>query len=414
MQAQILSVGTEILLGDIINTNARYIARRLADMGISVYYQSVVGDNPSRLRKEYELAFKRADMVIATGGLGPTNDDLTKEVAADYFGKRLVVDQCSLKKIEDYFARTGRAMPDSNRKQAYLPEGAVILPNKNGTAPGCIINEDNKTLVLLPGPPREMAPMFEEEVVPYLEQFQDSVMVSKILRVLGLGESLMTERIRDIIDSQRNPTIAPYAKEGESILRITAKARDREEAEGLIAPLERQIRERLGENVYGIDDDTIEDVVAEMLIKKGLTISTAESCTGGFLAAALINHPGISSSFIEGAITYSNEAKMKRLGVKKETLDSFGAVSSRTAYEMADGIARSAGTDIGISVTGIAGPDGGTPEKPVGLVYVGLYIRGSVSTIKLNLVGDRGHIRRLTVLRALDELRRRLMKLRDA
>lgn len=411
MKAQILSVGTEILLGDIINTNARYIARRLADMGISVYYQSVIGDNPSRLKEEYCLAFKRADMVIATGGLGPTNDDLTKEVAADYFKKELLVDEDSLRKIEEYFSKTNRTMTDSNRKQAYFPEGSVILPNKNGTAPGCIINEGNKILVLLPGPPREMAPMFEDEVVPYLEQFQDSVLVSKTLRVLGLGESLMTEMVRDIIDAQTNPTIAPYAKEGEAILRITAKAKDRDEAVKLIAPVEEKIRERLGENIYGIDDDTIEDVVGRMLVEKKLTVSTAESCTGGLLAGALINHSGISSSFMEGAVTYSNDAKMKRLGVKKETLNRYGAVSSETASEMAEGIAKSAGTDIGISVTGIAGPDGGTEDKPVGLVYVGLYINGSVSTLKLNLVGNRQHVRHLTVLRSLDWLRRELTKI---
>jgi nicotinamide-nucleotide amidase len=378
-------------------------------MGVFVYYQSVVGDNPDRLKGAYSLAFSRVDMVIATGGLGPTNDDLTKEIAAGYFGRELIVDETSLKRIVDYFIRTSRVMSESNRKQAYFPEGAHILPNNHGTAPGCIINENNKILVLLPGPPREMVPMFEDYVIPYIEKFQDGVLVSKVLRVLGLGESLMTEKVRDIIDTQTNPTIAPYAKEGEAILRITARGRDRAEAEKLILPVENQIRERLGDNIYGVDDAGIEEVVGKMLIEKGLTISTAESCTGGLLAGRLVNYPGISSAFMEGAVTYSNEAKMRRLGVKEETLERFGAVSEETAVEMAEGIARMSGTDIGVSVTGIAGPGGGSAEKPVGLVYVGLYIKDVVKASKLNLWGNRQNIRNLTVIRALDWLRRELL-----
>lgn len=409
MKAEILSVGTEILLGDILNTNAQYIARRMADAGIFVYYQSVVGDNPERLKGAYKLAFSRADIVIATGGLGPTNDDLTKEVAAEYFGRKLVLHEPSLLKIEKYFETTKRIMTEANKKQAYFPEGCRILKNDNGTAPGCLIEDAGRILVLLPGPPREMVPMFENEVLPYLEKYQDGVLVSKVLRVSGLGESLMAEKIKDIMDAQTNPTIAPYAKEGEAILRITARSIDREGAYELIAPVEMKIRERLGENVYGVDDDTIEGVVGKMLIDKKLTISTAESCTGGMLAGRIINYPGISSAFMEGAVTYSNESKMRALGVSKDTLSKYGAVSPETAGEMAEGIARIAGTDIGLSTTGIAGPDGGTPEKPVGLVYVGLYLKGKVKTIQLNLNGNRLNVRTLTVIRALDFLRRELL-----
>jgi len=409
MKAEILAVGTEILLGDIVNTNAQYIARRLADMGIFVYNQSVVGDNPERMKEAYKLAFSRVDLVIATGGLGPTKDDLTKEMAAEYFNKRLFVDEDSLSKIETNFICLKRPMTENNRKQAYFPEGSVILKNDNGTAPGCVINEDGKILILLPGPPREMVPMFEKQVVPYLSHFQDGVLVSRVLRVLGLGESLMEDMVKDLMDEQTNPTIAPYAKDGESILRLTAKAENPAEAEKLIEPVEKQIRQRLGMNIYGIDDTTIEDTVAAMLIEKGMTIAAAESCTGGLLSGKLINYPGVSSAFMEGAVTYSNESKMRRLGVKEETLEKYGAVSPEVAEEMAQGIAKASGTDIGISTTGIAGPDGGTDEKPVGLVYIGLYIKGAVKSKKLNLWGNRQDIRNRTVIQVLDWLRRELI-----
>lgn len=411
MKAEILAVGTEILLGDIVNTNSHYLSKRLADLGISVYHQSVVGDNEERLLKAYELAFERADIVIATGGLGPTKDDLTKEIGAKYFGKKLILHEESLNYIKEFFNRLNRPMGESNKKQAYMPEGAVILPNPNGTAPGCIIDENNKILVMLPGPPKEMAPMFENYVVPYINKFSDGVLVSKVLRVVGLGESAMAEKVQDIMDNQTNPTVAPYAKDNEAILRITAKGKTKEEAEKLIVPTEKEIRDRIGEDIYAEGETTLEAVVGELLVNKNLTIATAESCTGGLLAGALINYPGISSVFMEGAITYSNEAKMQRLKVKKETLDKYGAVSEETAREMAEGIAKAANTDIGISVTGIAGPGGGTEEKPVGLVYLGLYIKGEVKAKKLTLAGDRQKIRNRTVANALDWLRRELLNI---
>lgn len=387
MIAEILSVGTELLLGDIVNTNAQYIAKRLADLGILVYHQSVVGDNPKRLEDAYNLALGRADLVITTGGLGLTKDDITKQIAAQFFKRKLIMDRDSM---------------------ALVPENSVILHNDFGTAPGCIMEEKNKILILLPGPPKEMAPMFESKVVPYLERFQDSVLVSKVLRVIGLGEKLMEDMIKDIIDAQTNPTIAPYVKDGEAILRITARSSRRDEAEKLILPVEQKIRDILGDNVYGVGDTSIEEVVAEMLMDRKLTIAVAESCTGGLLSSKLINYPGISSVFMEGMVTYSNEAKIKRLGVRKETLEKYGAVSERTASEMAEGIAKTANTDIGMSVTGIAGPGGGTADKPVGLVYVGLYIKGVVKTKKLNLRGGRQNIRNRTAMIALDWLRREL------
>lgn len=408
MIAEILSVGTELLLGDILNTNAQYLSKRLADLGINVYFQTVVGDNSERLKKAYDIAFKRADIVITTGGLGPTMDDLTKEIGAEYFGKELILYEDLLDNIKEYFKKLNRTFAKSNEKQAYFPEGAVILPNKNGTAPGCIIDEKGKVLIMLPGPPFEMIPMFEDYVVPFIKRYTDGVIVSKVIRTFGIGESHMAEKVSDLIENMKNPTVAPYAKQNEAILRITAKGKDEFEAKKLIEPIAEEIKKRLGDYVYGEDDDTLENVVARMLIDNNMTISTAESCTGGLLAAKLINYPGISKVFMEGAITYSNEAKLSRLKVKKETLERYGAVSSEVAAEMALGIAKTSNTRIGISTTGIAGPDGGSEEKPVGLVYIGLCIDGNVKTTRYNFSGDRQKIRERAAMYAIDFLRREL------
>lgn len=410
MKAEILAVGTEILLGNIVNTNAQYIASRLAELGIEVYHHSVVGDNAERLEEAYNLAFKRADLVITTGGLGPTKDDLTKEVAFEYFNKEAVLHEDLLKNIEEYFKKIGMSMSESNRKQAMFPRDVIIMPNNNGTAPGCIVEAGNSILAVLPGPPREMKAMFEESLVPYLKKFQETVLVSKTIRIGGMGESKVAEIIDDILENSTNPTVAPYAKEGEVTLRITAKGKDEEEGNKLIAPVEEEIRSRLGIAVYGEGDTTLEDVVGNLLVENSLTIATAESCTGGLLAGAIINYPGISSVFKEGFVTYSNEAKMERINVSKETLDKYGAVSAKTAAEMAEGVAKKAGTHMGISTTGLAGPGGGSREKPVGLVYLGLYINGEVKTKELHLIGSRQHIRKITVIRALEWLRRQLIK----
>ncbi|HEY5561542.1 MAG TPA: CinA family nicotinamide mononucleotide deamidase-related protein, partial [Clostridiaceae bacterium] len=274
---------------------------------------------------------------------------------------------------------------------------------------GCIIEENKKIIALLPGPPWEMQPMFEESVVPYLQKFGQGVLVSKVLRVIGVGESTAAEMIEDIMDKQTNPTVAPYAKAGEMTFRITAKANTQEEGIRLIKPMEDEIRSRLGSNIYGEGNETLENVFGEMLVNKKLTISTAESCTGGMVAATIINYPGISAAFVEGAVTYSNEAKIKRLGVKKETLDKYGAVSSEVAAEMAQGIAKTAGTNIGLSTTGAAGPDGGSAEKPVGTVYVGLCINGEVKTKMFKLSGSRKNIRERATMQLLDWVRRELL-----
>ena len=410
MKAEIIAIGTEILLGDIVKSNAQYLAQELAALGIDMYYQQVVGDNENRIIHAFDEAYSRSDIIITTGGLGPTDDDLTKEVAAKYFSKELLPDEESIEKIKNYFKFRQRKMTENNLKQGLIPEGAIVINNNNGTAPGVIIEENNKIMIILPGPPREMKPMFEETVRPYLQEKSDSVLVSKMIKILGIGESAVAEEVKDLMDAQTNPTIAPYAKEVGVMLRVTAKAENEEEALRLIKPVEEEIRKRLGDNVYATEDISIEDVVAKLLISKKLTISTAESCTGGMIAGTLINYPGISEVFLEGAVTYSNEAKHKRLAVKNETLEKYGAVSEETAREMAIGIAEAAGTDVSIVTTGIAGPDGGTEEKPVGLVYIGIYVKGQVTVQKHIFNGNRSRVRLQATITGLDMLRRMLIK----
>lgn len=400
MKAEILAVGTEILLGDILNTNAHYLANRLKELGIFVYYQGVVGDNTKRIIEELDLAFKRSDIVITTGGLGPTKDDLTKEAAAEYFNKKLILNEEELKKIEEFFKRRNIKITENNRKQALIPEGALVLINPNGTAPGCIIEEDDKILIILPGPPNEMKPMYEKTVLPYLQKKQECTLVSKTLRMIGIPEGTMADMVSSYLDLE-NPTVAPYAKDNDVILRITAKARDINTGKKILEPVEKQIRGILGEFIYGEDEDTIEDVFGAYLVENDIKTATAESCTGGLLAGRIINYPGISKVFGEGYITYSNEAKVKNLGVSEKTLAEFGAVSKETAMEMAQGAALKSGADLGISTTGIAGPAGGTPDKIVGLVYVGLYYNGIVKYKELKLSGNRQKVRSRAVNEAL-------------
>ncbi len=409
MKAEILAVGTELLLGDILNTNAQYLAKELAALGIEVYYQTVVGDNPKRLEETIYHAFSRADLVITTGGLGPTEDDLTKETAAKYFGESLVLDEKALAQIQVFFDRIGRTMTENNKKQAIVHEhNSVVMYNANGTAPGIIIEKDEKIIIMLPGPPKEVVPMFENQAKPYLAKKQEYTFISRILRVASVGESAMEEMVKDLIDAQTNPTIAPYAKEGEALLRITAKAKDEEEANRLIDPVAAALKERLGKSVYAEGETNMETEVAKLLLAQKKTIAVAESCTGGEISSQLVRFPGISEVFLEGCVTYTNEAKMKRLGVSAQTLEKFGPVSQETAKEMAEGIARTSGASIGIATTGVAGPDGGTEEKPVGLVYIGIYNNGVVEARGFHFAGNRNKIRERATFQALDWLRRKL------
>ncbi len=410
MQAEIIAVGTEILLGDILNTNAQYLALELAELGIDVHYQTVVGDNPKRLEDTLFHAFSRADLIITTGGLGPTEDDLTKETGAKYFQEELVLDERAFKRIQKYFQKTGREMTQNNKKQAFVPKNSTVLYNDNGTAPGIIIEKNQKIMIMLPGPPKETVPMFENQVKPYLQKRQEYTFVSRILRIAGVGESAMETKVKDLIDAQTNPTIAPYAKDAESILRITAKAKTKQEAQSMIAPVAEEIYNRFGHDIYAEGETNMQTVTAQLLLKKAKTIATAESCTGGALASALVEYPGISSVFLDGTVTYSNEAKQKRLGVKQETLQKYGAVSAETAKEMAEGAANTAGTEIGLATTGIAGPNGAEENKPVGLVYIGLTIDGVTQVKQCHFVGNREKIRTRAVYTALDWLRRELLK----
>ena len=380
-------------------------------MGIEMYYQITVGDNEERLLKTLEESLNRSDIVICTGGLGPTEDDITKEVCAKYFGYELELHKSSLDAMIERFKHMNRVPTKNNEKQAYFPKEAYILKNDNGTAPGCIMEKEGKMIVVLPGPPKEMESMFENYVKPYLSKLTDDVIESEVLRIIGVGESKVENDILDIIDSQTNPTIATYAKGYECTLRITAKAKSVEEAKELIKPMSDEMKRRFGQSLYATGETSIEEVVAKMLVENNLKIAVAESCTGGMVSASLINYPGISSVFMEGCVTYSNEAKMKSLGVKKETLDVYGAVSPECAKEMASGVAARYNTNVGIATTGIAGPGGGTDEKPVGLVYFGIYINGKVITKKYVFNGDRQGIRERATRTILNDLRLELLNM---
>ncbi|NLZ33547.1 MAG: competence/damage-inducible protein A [Clostridiales bacterium] len=411
MKAEIIAIGTEILLGDIVNTNAQYLAKELAALGIDVYHQSVIGDNEERIMEGISKAFKNSEIVITTGGLGPTQDDITKEVGAKLFNKELVLHEESLDWLKKYLKTDDEYVVEANKKQAYIPKDSIVLKNNYGTAPGIIINENNRILIILPGPPKEMKKIFEEYVRDYLKDITGNIIKSKTIRMFGIGESVMAKKVDHIIKNAKNPTVAPYAKESDVIIRITAKAHSEEECNKLIRPVYEEIKSILGEYIYGEDEDSLEKVVANMLCAKQMSIASAESCTGGLIAASLVSYPGISEVFMEGVVTYSNEAKISRLGVKEETLNKYGAVSKETAEEMAVGIAKTAKTDIGVSTTGIAGPSGGSEEKPVGLVYIGLYIKGKTVVKKFNFNGDREQVRRRATLNALNMIRKELLNL---
>lgn len=408
MNAELIAVGTEILLGDIVNTDAQVISQGLSELGINVYYQTVVGDNPQRLERAIREAKDRADIIITTGGLGPTLDDLTKETLASVFGKKMELHQPSLDRITEFFKKIGREMTPNNEKQAWLPEGCTVFVNEWGTAPGCGFEADGKHVLMLPGPPRECTPMWEHCAKPYLYPLAGGCIVSHSVRVFGLGESAMEDRLHELMATMTNPTIAPYAKTSECFARVTAMADTEEEAEKLLAPVVDQVVEMLGADVYGVDVDSLEQVVGNGLRERGMTLAVAESCTGGLLSKRITDLPGASDYYLGGVCSYSNDAKMKLLGVKKETLDEFGAVSAQTAEEMAAGAAKVLGADIGVGITGIAGPGGATEDKDVGLVYISVYFKGELITRKTNSSLGRDRVRNQAASTALDLIRRRL------
>ena len=410
MIAEILSVGTELLMGQIANTDAQYISRRLSELGVTLYRHTTVGDNPARVKEALGQALDRADMVITTGGLGPTEDDLTKEMVGEYFGLKMVLHQPSLDEIESYMNRIGRPMTDNNVKQAYFPEGAVIMPNLCGTAPGCIVERGGKAVAVLPGPPRELKDMFDRQLAPYLARRSGMHIESRFLRVFGIGESLLETMLIDLFHTE-NPTLALYCGAGEVQARISARAETVEQARELIAPLEAEIRRRAGDAVYGTGvDNSMSNAVLEQLRARGETVCFAESCTGGMIASALVDHAGASDALSESYVTYSNEAKSRLLGVRPETLAQFGAVSAQCAVEMAEGARRASGATWGVSATGIAGPDGGTEEKPVGTVFVGVAGPDGAEAQEFHFRGNREWVRTLTCGNALNLLRLRMIR----
>lgn len=411
MVCELISVGTELLLGNIVNTNTQFLAEQCALLGLSMYHQVTVGDNKDRLAEVIRTALKRSDIVILCGGLGPTEDDLTKEVCSEVMGFPLVEDAHTKARLVEYFKNSiYKQITDNNWKQAMVPDGAKVLDNDNGTAPGLILEKYGKSAILLPGPPNELIPMFINQVYPYLQNLQPEIIRSQMVKICGVGESRVEDMLLDLIDKQTNPTIATYAKTGEVHLRVTAKAASEEEADKLIKPVVKEIRKRFGDSVYSVkEDETLEMAVVKLLKKLELTVTTAESCTGGMLAARLVNVPGVSDVFREGFITYANKSKRKILGVSKSTLKKYGAVSEHTAKEMATGGVFATDADVCIAITGLAGPDGGTDEKPVGLVYIACYLKDNVTVEKYQFKGDRNKIREQSVVKALDLLRRSIL-----
>ncbi len=406
MTVELICVGTELLLGNIVNTNAAFLAEQCAGLGLSCYFQCVVGDNAERLSLVLNTAMKRSDIVILCGGLGPTEDDLTKEAAAKACGLEMKMHEPSRRQIEEFFARRNMEPTENNWKQALVPVGAMVLENPNGTAPGIIIEAKEAKVILLPGPPGELVPMFKEQVIPYLQALEPGVIRSQTVKICGVGESRAETMIKDMIDGQTNPTIATYAKTGEVHIRVTAGAENEKAAGKLLRPVVKELKARFGSSVYSTEEDiTLEKAVIDILKAYKMTLTCTESCTGGMLSARLVNVPGASEVYKSGLITYSNKAKRKLLGVKRGVLEKYGAVSARTAEEMAKGAAALSKSDVTVSITGIAGPDGGTKEKPVGLVYIGCNVKGKVTVKEYHFSGSRMKVRESSVSAALTLLR---------
>lgn len=409
MNAEIISVGTELLLGQVVNTDTAIVAQELSALGINLLYSAVVGDNVERLRHAVDTAISRSELLIMTGGLGPTTDDLTKETTAACAGKKLVLHQPSLERIQNYFNE--KHVSENQEKQAWLPEGCTVFQNDNGTAPGCAFQaQSGCTVIMLPGPPSELEPMLKNYVVPFLKKGQEHVIVSHNVHIYGRGEAPVAQLLDDLMNGE-NPTLAPYAKEGECYMRVTAKAPTVEEADEMCRPLIEEIRRRVGDFVYSVDVESLEELVVGELAAQGKTLATAESCTGGLLSKRITDVAGASAVFHMGVVTYANQVKEDLLGVSHETLERWGAVSSQTAREMAQGIVRRSQADLGIGITGIAGPDGGTAEKPVGLIYIALSDGERTWVTKRHPIGrtkSRAWHRHCAASQALDMVRRYL------
>ncbi len=407
--AELVAVGTELLLGSIANTNAQFLSKELSALGINVYYHSVVGDNPQRIEDAINLAKSRADIIITTGGLGPTCDDITKSSVAKAFGRDLVFHQESADRIDALFARASRQVTENNYQQAMLPQGCTVLQNNKGTAPGCIIEADGSTAIMLPGPPIECQAMFLDYVIPMLQEKTDGIISSRSLRVFGIGESAAESLLREKMNSLTNPTLAPYAKVGELELRITAKANTPKEASALIEPVEAEVRAILGDKIYGVNEDTLPSVCLDLLEKLNMTLGTAESCTGGMISSFMTDLPGVADHFAGGIVSYQIPVKETLLQVPSDMIQEHTAVSSQVAESMAKGALTALGCDIAVSVTGVAGPGYDNDGNPPGLVYIGLATKDTykVQRFKFGYQG-REQIRIASALSALDMLRRHL------
>jgi nicotinamide-nucleotide amidase len=414
MKCELLFVGTELLLGQIVNTNAVYLGENLANLGVDLYYSSVVGDNLDRIKDAIYHALSRSDLTIITGGLGPTFDDITREGIAEALGRELVFDEQVMAQIEGHFKRTKFQMLPMHRRQAYvISSGCQVIPNLIGSAPGLIVDADGKWIIAMPGVPREMKKMCEDEVFPWIAKKVGNVVIkSKVIKVGGMGESTVADEINDIVESLSNPTIAFLCAPGEVTVRITAKATNTDEAYQMINDVAQKVKAKLGDNVFGEDNQTMEQVVGKMLLERRRTVALAESCTGGLVSDRLTDISGSSDYFLGGVVSYSNELKIDLLGVSSDDIRDYGAVSATVAEQMALGVRELVNSDYGISITGIAGPTGATPEKPVGLVYIGLSSKDEVYSKEFRFVGDRTGIKRWASQSALDMLRRELLKVR--
>lgn len=415
MRAEIVTIGTELLLGQIVDTNSAYLAQKLSELGYDAYFRQTVGDNHRRAVQALSLALERADVVLVSGGLGPTEDDVTREAVAAAVGVPLEESPEALQQVESYFRRLGREMLPGQRRQALIPRGARVIPNPVGTAPGFVWESPDRAVVALPGVPGELRAMMEGWVMPYLRERArsrggEAAIVSRVLRFVGIGEAALEQQLIDLIHGRTNPTLATYAGVGEVSLRITARAADHEAAQALVEPVERAVLQRVGAFCYGFDDDTLESVVVRLLERRGWKLAVAESCTGGLVGDRLTNVPGVSSLLLEDVVAYSNESKSRRLGVDPELIREYGAVSEPCARAMADGIRRTADADVGLAITGIAGPGGGSPEKPVGLVFVAVACPGRTLAERHQFLGDRLQVKRRAATAALALLRRCLVE----
>ena len=412
LTAEILCTGEELLLGDIVNTNAAFLSTELTELGVSVYHHSVVGDDPVRLKAAVSEAISRSDIVVVSGGLGPTKDDLTKETVAELFGREMEMHEESLEAIRAYFARTGRVMSENNAKQAMMPKGAIVFPNHFGTAPALALEDgDGKSVIMLPGPPSELVPLFFEQVKPYIQSKSELCIVSKNLYFFGIGESALAQKIDGLLFDTPTLCAATYCKEGEVRVRITARAQSESEASLLCdAHAQKIMQSEVGDKIYGVDVGTIENAVVMALHEKGVMLSAAESCTGGLISKRITDISGCSDVFFGGCVTYTNDVKNRLIGVSKDTLERFGAVSWQTACEMARGVRLATGSDIGVSATGIAGPSGGTEETPVGTVFLGISTERGEEYRKLSLssMRSREYIRQASATNAFDMILKKL------